>query len=98
MCVHVLLLLLEATPIAQDPCQLSNVLLVTTAQLEHIPFLPHLSVLLATIVMVLNSNQYPVQLVPTKLQEVKQQKLPLVPMYLQVIIMMNKVKTMHRFK
>jgi hypothetical protein len=49
MYVHVLLLLLEATPIAQDPCQLSNVLLVTTAQLEHIPFLPHLSVLKATI-------------------------------------------------
>jgi len=53
---------------------------------------------LATIVMVLNSNQYHVQLVPTKLQEAKQQKLPLVSMYLQVIIMMNKVKTMHRFK
>lgn len=42
MYAHALLLLLEATPIAQDQCQLSNVPKVTTAQLALILFLPNL--------------------------------------------------------
>jgi hypothetical protein len=53
--------------------------------------------LLATIVMVLNSNRYLVQLVPTKLQETKNKKPLLVLMYQQVTIMMNRVKIRHKF-
>jgi hypothetical protein len=53
--------------------------------------------LLATIVMVVNSNRYLVQLEPTKLQETKNKKPLLVLMYQQVTIMMNRVKIRHKF-
>ena len=53
--------------------------------------------LLATTVMVLNSNRYHVLLVPTKLQGNKNKKPLLVLMYQQVTIMMNRVKIRHKF-